>query len=801
MRARRSSRLNSDAYRAVNVMFDNFEGWFYQTTGLRPFPYQVRAATGSTLPALVRIPTGCGKTEAVVCAWMWRRKVDPRNTPRRLVYCLPLRALVHQTAERARRLVAASGSDIPVRILMGGAADDEWAMAPEKEAIIVGTMDMLLSRALARGYGLSRFRYPVDFGLLTNDCLWAFDEVQLMGNGLTTSCQLAGLINRPGHFGPSHFLWLSATVEPSWLGSPDFTAPRREEILELGGDDLAAPALSTRVQAQKEVRRLDGGYGLVAARLRDLAREAGRRRGPVLVVVNTVERAVEVWKHLSRGGLEPMLVHGRFRPIERRRLEQQLAEAQSLSGRVIVSTQVVEAGLDLSAWALVTEQAPPASLVQRLGRCNRFGEWDDAQVWWVPVSGDHQAPYSSRELEEGRELLEELEGKSASPGALYQRRFRSPEPPLYTLRRRDMESLFDTTPDLCGNEADASRFIRDDRELDLYLFWREVGDSGPPPDAPRPTRDELCPVPLSEAREFLFSKEARGRRAWTFDYLEGSWVPLRRKEDVRPGMRVMLDAALGGYDPEVGFRPDHRRPVPTVSVAESRPEEGIGGDELSMGLAWKDLDTHGRETGHEMKRMIDALGQVVPKALHRALMISAEWHDIGKAHPVFQRTMQSLGPPSQGVWARSSRRGKHDRACFRHELAGALALLRWSQDGEGPLKEMGQEERELCLYLVAAHHGRVRLAIRSVPGEEREAPAGCRYALGVREGDSMGPLEVFGHSLPPATLGLDAMELGAEFSWSRMASNLLRRCGPFRLAFLEALLRVADWRASGMAPL
>jgi hypothetical protein len=47
----------------------------------------------------------------------------------------------------------------------GGEADD-WDLYPEKDAIIVGTQDMLLSRALNRGYGTSRYRWPIQFGLV-----------------------------------------------------------------------------------------------------------------------------------------------------------------------------------------------------------------------------------------------------------------------------------------------------------------------------------------------------------------------------------------------------------------------------------------------------------------------------------------------------------------------------------------------------------------------------------------------------------------------------------------------------------
>ena len=42
-------------------------------------------------------------------------------------------------------------------------------------------------------------------------------------------------------------------------------------------------------------------------------------------------------------------------------------------GRIVISTQVLEAGVDLDADVLVSEICPWPSLVQRLGRLNRRG--------------------------------------------------------------------------------------------------------------------------------------------------------------------------------------------------------------------------------------------------------------------------------------------------------------------------------------------------------------------------------------------------------------------------------------------
>ncbi len=67
--------------------------------------------------------------------------------------------------------------------------------------MLIGTQDMLLSRALNRGYALGRARWPLPYGLLNNDCLWVFDEVQLMGSGLATTAQLAAFRAKFGVWG------------------------------------------------------------------------------------------------------------------------------------------------------------------------------------------------------------------------------------------------------------------------------------------------------------------------------------------------------------------------------------------------------------------------------------------------------------------------------------------------------------------------------------------------------------------------------------------------------------------------
>ncbi|MFN5284583.1 MAG: DEAD/DEAH box helicase, partial [Planctomyces sp.] len=181
----------------------DFSEWFSKVTGHEtPRDWQSQLAAATVLrDRLVNIPTGFGKTEGVLAAWSFHRILKQNDEwPRRLVWCLPMRVLVEQTAGVARDIVdrisefSLSGDPVRVHTLMGGEtsqnAVDDWCLYPERPAVLIGTQDMLLSRALNRGFGAGRARWPMEFGLLNQDALWVMDEVQLMDVGLATSAQL-----------------------------------------------------------------------------------------------------------------------------------------------------------------------------------------------------------------------------------------------------------------------------------------------------------------------------------------------------------------------------------------------------------------------------------------------------------------------------------------------------------------------------------------------------------------------------------------------------------------------------------
>src|SRR5437870_5010225 len=74
---------------------------------------------------------------------------------------------------------------------------------------------------------MSRYRWPMHFGLLNNDCLWVMDETQLMGVGVETSAQLDGFRHdgKMPTFGACPTWWMSATLDQARFATVDHPEP------------------------------------------------------------------------------------------------------------------------------------------------------------------------------------------------------------------------------------------------------------------------------------------------------------------------------------------------------------------------------------------------------------------------------------------------------------------------------------------------------------------------------------------------------------------------------------------------
>lgn len=821
-----------------------FADFFAQATACEtPYAYQRRLAEEEWPDTLIA-PTGLGKTAAVILSWLWRRRVDPETTPRRLVYCLPMRTLVEQTERNARiwleRLATAGLADnLPgpgdLHLLMGGIEARKgqlhWYETPERPAILIGTQDMLISRALMRGYASGRARWPTEFALLHNDCQWVFDEVQLMSAGLATSAQLEAFRKLLGSALSTKSLWVSATLNPKWLHTVDFPGPSRTLWVPNDVPEDAGSAQVLRLlEAHKPLNNAPvaptgAKKGEVDAYIRALAdfvrgvRVVGSR---TIVIVNTVDRAQRLFDALLKAGTaenELVLVHSRFRPADRRKQMERMLESED---RIVVATQAIEAGVDVSSAVMITELAPWASLVQRFGRANRYGEQKKedggAKVFWIDLLGEKSdedaavkqltLPYSPEELRASREKLLALTDVAPvhlrDPGEL--------ERPRRVIRKKDLLDLFDTDPDLTGFDVDISPYVRDAVDTDVHVFWRDWKTLGVEPV--RPSREELCAVSIGKAREWIdvlrkrkvlvyapdpLSRRTRQPRA----ELPPGWRALTANEEPWPGVTLLVDVTAGGYDVRRGFLgAESNEAAPLVEGAaqsdqtESNTEED---EETNEGFARPvTLKDHTEHIVTEAESLCVALD--ITGLEKEAILRAARWHDVGKAHPVFQDTMRrglldKIAYDPHILLAKTEKKNqRHSQPYFRHELASTLALL---------AHENWRREADLVAYLVAAHHGKVRMSLRARPEEKlpNGEQEGARFARGIWEGDELPPVDLgAGEVWAGGRVRLSVMELGEDentgASWTERTRTLLDQYGPFRLAWLEALLTIADWRAS-----
>jgi CRISPR-associated endonuclease/helicase Cas3 len=786
----------------------SFAETFRMATGCDPHGYQARIARDG-LPDVVEAPTGTGKT-GVILAWLWRLLYGPEpdraGSPRRLVYALPQRSLVEQVAGEAERWLGNLGltGQVAVHVVMGGEGktQGDWRQNMHQPAIVVGTVDSLVSKALNRGYGIGRGIYPIDFALVTNGAQWVIDEIQLCPESTTTLRQLAAFARTWGTAEPFGLTCMSATVDRGRLLTVDNGA--EPDVLRILPEERTGE-LAVRLDAARTVRRLDaepGAYSAIAAAAATLHRDGTL----TLVVLNTVDAARAVYKALAKQPTERMLLHSRFRGADRTRLMERLTDGTS---RIVVATQVVEAGIDINASVLITEAAPWPSLVQRAGRCNRTGKVADAELCWIPPG--KALPYEQADIEASCAELAKLDGETVTGENLLGRNVAVMREPVAVLRRPDFIELFDTSPDLSGADLDIAPYVRDADDLDVQLAWATwtAAPTGPPPaDAKSPAAEYRCRVPLGELGKFMKQDAVI---IWRLDQVAGAWTRVTPQARARPGEVLLAAADAGGYNAEVGFDPAIRTAVPGCpalnpkAIPATGTEDAYRDDSGSvLQQRWQTLEEHSEKTRHQAEKLLEKLEPTLPDGAAASAITAAYLHDVGKAHRIWQDALCDLATSERKAeiqagrpWAKSGEQSGRllfeGGVSFRHELASLLIL-------DGPLLHLLADvpDVDLARYLVLAHHGKLRVQVRD-PGDLAVIAAGEadeHKILGLKQGVRESLPVVLGQPEAELVVDLEQFWFGAERSWTRTALALRDRYGPFVLAYLEAIVRIADWRAS-----
>jgi len=169
------------------------------------------------------------------------------------------------------------------------------------------------------------------------------------------------------------------------------------------------------------------------------------QRAKVLVVVNTVRKAIELREKLKGSLSLGKLLHSRFTLQHRKEKEREIKTFfDNMGAGLWITTQLAEVSLDLDADILFTELSTADSLIQRMGRCNRKGEKETTTpnvfVFTKACSGigsvydKHLHESTLRNLKDGLwdwdfkwELVKKVYSESALVGTKYWERFRKAE--------------------------------------------------------------------------------------------------------------------------------------------------------------------------------------------------------------------------------------------------------------------------------------------------------------------------------------------------------------------------------------
>jgi CRISPR-associated endonuclease/helicase Cas3 len=375
----------------------------------------------------------------------------------------------------------------------------------------------------------------------------------------------------------------------------------------------------------------------------------------------------------------------------------------------------------------------------------------------------------------------------------------------------DLRALFGTSPEATAAWLDVVPLVTEaGRDLQVGVAratWTRGEDGAPDPEIRAPGAEYRVPLPLS-AVAGLVARHSVWQRA---DY--GAWTRVSSAAQVEPYSVLLVDAADDPAALNQGNVPELRAPAELAALA------GVIAQPAPR--PWQSMAEHSEQVRDQAAALVAVLDPALPDQARESAVVAGYLHDVGKAHPTWQDGLCALAPAQDqemvaagrpwaksgdGAWGRLEFAGG---VSFRHELASLLLI-------DGPLRHLlaAVPDPDLCRYLVLAHHGRLRVTVRDPgPGTALAgtatpdtaaadtvppgtAPPAARVILGLEHGAVSSLPPILGQ--PATTLTVDLGQFGDEDggAWSRAVAGLLEKYGPFRLAYLEALVRMADWRAS-----
>lgn len=756
----------------------------------KPYPFQRRVADllleGRNV--ILQAPTGAGKTWAAKLPFVEARERGV-PFPHRAIYAVPMRVLANQFVEDSR--------DLPFEtsILTGERPEDREF----RKDIVFATIDQVLSSFLLSPYSLSRRQANLNAGAVASSYL-VLDEFHLFDPTVTfpTTLEMLRMLR-----GVVPFLLMTATFSRQML---DGLAHILDAVVvpETEADRRAMQMLASQ---QKTRRYHTRDMPLTA----DVILSTPAKRS--LVICNVVDRAQQLYQalraHPACQDINVLLLHSRFLAEDRQRIEKTIREVytrkSTAPGRwIVVATQAIEVGLDITCEAMHTELAPANAILQRAGRCARYrGETGDVFVYRqaLDLQGEvvdlttQVMPYADMEAE----ILatwDALLGQSGQP-------LRCPEELISEVHNpRDRKTIagFEAGQEVHRRMMEAvwhgDRFAAADRLIRQISSKPVVIHSDPDLVAEAPFAFEAFGLHTGSAyglvREWLERGEGDVYALRDLGDEDESghdrydYVHIKSSEDARGALLLIVAPRLATYDPQMGFLP--RRGGTFVSRRKERTDAP---QRASYGYRLEPYTEHARLTLKAARRLwpevafaahrLETKKRWPPGVLHHLAEAIAVLHDTGKLKIEWQDWVcgyqNAIGRPvAPGYYAHTDR----DPLDERHRVAERKQGRRPSHAAEGALAVVpmlatlahGEESLLRAAFsAIARHHGAFTSSYRPyrlAEGYEREV------AALLQELDAAPPLDLLSAARPEND-SVDELWINPQYDEELLAYMILAR--------------------------
>lgn len=337
---------------------------------LRPHQDKISKKFGNTI---LIAPTGSGKTESSLLWSVYQKQIN--NSKGRTFILLPYRASMNAMGKRlGEKFGEKEISLVHGKSLVKAYTDlmeqkytrkEAWKTAREKETLArMNTSPIRISSPYAIFKPFFGYKgYEANLVSMLGSTI-IFDEIhaydtKITGFTLASAKYISKMFN-------SSLLFMSATM-PTHL----------QEIL-IENFDTGELIKPDKEFLEKNIRhKLKVRENSIFDCIDEIIFEAKENNKSVLVVVNTVDKAIEIYNKISEKYKKIVLLHSRFTANDRNKKEELIKPEQ---GKILVSTQVVEVSLDIDYYTCYTEIAPFESLLQRFGRVNRHAIREPAIV-------------------------------------------------------------------------------------------------------------------------------------------------------------------------------------------------------------------------------------------------------------------------------------------------------------------------------------------------------------------------------------------------------------------------------------